>query len=80
MVDEILFWRFNFVKYNNKVINFYNAPLFHVHSKASDTWAACVFDVRRKKYLLQKSYWFREKIHFHLELEAIQFSLLSLIK
>ena len=48
-VDEILFWKFNLVKYNNKVINCYNIPLFHVHSDASNTGIACVFDVRGKK-------------------------------
>ena len=29
--DEILF-KFNIVKYNNKVINCYNIPFFNVHS------------------------------------------------
>ena len=27
-VDKILFWKFSFVKYNNKVINCYNIPFF----------------------------------------------------
>ena len=49
MVDDISFWKFNLVKYNNKVINCYNIPLFHVHSDASNTGIACVFDVRGKK-------------------------------
>ena len=35
MVDEILFWKFNLVKYNNKVMNCYNIPLFHVNSDGS---------------------------------------------
>ena len=48
-VDETLFWKFDLVKYNNKVINCYNIPLFHVHSDGSNTGIACVFDVRRKR-------------------------------
>ena len=56
-VDEILFWKLNIVKYNNKVINCNNIPLFHVHSDASNSRIACVFDVRgEEKYLLQKSH------------------------
>ena len=39
-VDKMLFWKFNLVKYNNKVINSYNIPLFHVHSDASNTGPA----------------------------------------
>ena len=48
-VDEILFWKFNLVKYNNKVMNCYTIPLFHVHLDASNTGIAGVFDVRGKK-------------------------------
>ena len=55
-VDEILFWKFNLVKYSNKVINCYNIPLFYVHSDASKREIACVFDVKGKKYLSQKSH------------------------
>ena len=57
-VDETLFWKFDLVKYNNKVINCYNIPLFHVHSDGSNT-VNCL-RLRRKekeKYLLQKA-WF----------------------
>ena len=48
-VDEILFWKFNLVKYSNKVINCYNIPLFYVHSDASNREIACVFGIREKK-------------------------------
>ena len=48
-VHKILFWKFNLVKYSNKVINYYNILLFHVHSDASNTGIPCVFDVRGKK-------------------------------
>ena len=49
MADEILFWRFNLVKHNYKVINCYNIPLFHVHSDASNTGIASVLDFKGKK-------------------------------
>ena len=48
-VDEILFWKFNLVQYDNKVINLYNIPFFQVYSDASNTGIACVFDVRGKR-------------------------------
>ena len=48
-VDEILFWKFNLVKYNNKVFNCYSIPILHLHSDASNIGIACVFDVRGKK-------------------------------
>ena len=54
-VDEILFWKFNLVKYNNKVINCYNIPFFHVHSDASNTGIACVFDVRGKRNICYRN-------------------------
>ena len=66
-VDEILFWKLNLMKYNNKVINCYNIPLSHVHSDASNTGIACVFDVRRMKNIC---YWnltdLEKNIQFHL--------------
>ena len=80
--DEILFWKFNLVKYNNKVINCYNIPLFHVHSDASNTGITCVFDVREKKNICYRNLTELEKTFsstWH-ELEAIRFSLLSGIK
>ena len=82
MVDEILFWKFNHVKYNNKAINCYNIPFFHVHSDASNTGIACVFDLRGKRNICYKNLTDLEKTFsstWH-ELEAIQFSLLSSIK
>ena len=80
--DEILFWKFNLVKYNNKVINCYNIPLFHVHSDASNTGIACVFDVRGKKNICYRNLTELEKTFSSTwrELEAIRFSLLSGIK
>ena len=66
-VDEILFWKFNLVKYNNKVINCYNIPLSHVHSGASNTGIACVFDVRKTKNIRYRNLTDLEKnIQFHL--------------
>ena len=81
-VDEILFWKFNLVKYNNKVINCYNIPLFHVHSDASNTGIACVFDVRGKRNICYRNLTDLEKTFSSTwcELEAIRFSLLSSIK
>ena len=81
-VDEILFWKFNPVKYNNKVINCYNIPLFHVHSHASNTGISCVFDVRGKKNICYRNLTDLEKTFGSTwrELEAIRFSLLSSIK
>ena len=79
-VDEILFWKFKVVKYNNKVINCYNTPWFQVHSDASNTGITCVFDLRGKNICyrnltdLEKTF-----ISILRELEAIQLSLLSLI-
>ena len=54
-VDESLFWKFNLVKYNNKIINCHNIPWFHVHLDASNTGIACVFDVRGKKNICYRS-------------------------
>ena len=50
--DEILF-KFNLVKYNNKVIICYNIPFFHVHSDASNARIACVFDVGGKRNMTE---------------------------
>ena len=82
MFDEILFWKFNIVKYNNKVINCYNNPFFHVHSDASNTGIACVFDVRGKRNICYRNLTDLEKTFSSTwrELEAIRFSLLSSIK
>ena len=76
-VDEILFWKFNLVKYNNKVINCYNIPLFHVHSDASNTGIACFFNVRGKKNICYRNLTDLEKTFSSTwrELEAIRFSL-----
>ena len=81
-VDEILFWKFNLVKYNNKVINCYNIPFFHVHSDASNTGIAYVFDVRGKRNICYRNLTDLEKTFSSTwrELEAIRFSLLSSIK
>ena len=81
-VDEILFWKFNLVKYNNKVINCYNIPFFHVHSDASNTGIACVFDIRGKRNICYRNLTDLEKTFSSTwrELEAIRFSLLSSIK
>ena len=54
-VDEILFWKFNLVKYNNKVIKCYNIQLFHVDSDPSNTGIACVFGVRGKKNICYRN-------------------------
>ena len=49
-INEILFWKYNNnVKYNNKIINCYNISLLHVHSDASNTEIACVFDAKGKE-------------------------------
>ena len=53
-VYQILFWKFNLVKYNHKVINCCSM-LFHVHSGASNTEIACVFDVRHKKNICYRN-------------------------
>ena len=81
-VDEILFWKFNLVKYNNKVINCYNIPFFHVHSDASNTEIACVFDVRGKRNICYRNLTDLEKTFSSTwrKLVAIRFSLLSSIK
>ena len=60
-VDEILFWKFNLVKYNNKVNNSYNIPLLHVHSDASNTGIACVFNVRGKKNICYRNLTYLKK-------------------
>ena len=76
--DEILFWKFNLVK----VINCYNIPFFHVHSDASNTEIACVFDVRGKRNICYRNLTDLEKTFSSIwcKLEAIRFSLLSSIK
>ena len=63
------------MKYNNKVINSYNIPLFHVHSDASNTGIACVFDVRGKKNICYRNLTDLEKTFSSTwrELEAIRF-------
>ena len=66
-VDKILFWKFNFVKYNNKVINCYNIPMFHVHSDANKIGIAFVFDIRGKKNICYRNLTdLEKKIQFHL--------------
>ena len=81
-VDEILFWKFNLVKYNNKVINCYNIPFFQVHSVVSNTGIACVFDVSGKKNISYRNLTDLEKTFSSTwrELEAFRFSLLSSIR
>ena len=72
-VDEILFWKFNLVKYNNKVINCYNILFFHVHSDASNTGIACVFDATGKGNICYRNFTDLEKTFSSTwrELEAI---------
>ena len=81
-VDEILFWKFNLEKYNNKVINCYNIPMFHVHPDAINTGIACVFDVREKKNICYRNLTDLENTFSSIwsQLEAIQLSLLSSLK
>ena len=81
-VDEILFLKFNLVKYNNKVTNCYNTTFFHVHSDASNTGIACVFDVRGNRNICYRNLTDLEKTFSSTwcELEAIPFPLLSSIK
>ena len=81
-VGEILFWRFNLVKWNNKVINCYKILLFHVHSDASDTRIACAFDVRGKKNICYRNLTDLEKTldSTWREIEAIRFCFLSSMK
>ena len=69
-------------KYNNKVINCYNIPLFHVHSDASNTGIACVLDVRGKKNICYRNLTDLEKTFSSTwrELEAVSFSFLFSIK
>ena len=70
------------MKYNNKVINCYNIPFFHVHSDASNTGIASAFDVRGKGNAFYRNLTDLEKTFSSSwrELEAIRFSLLSSIK
>ena len=67
-----MFWKFNLVKYNNKAINCYNIPLFHIHSDASNTGIASVY---RNLTDLEKTFSSTWR-----ELEAVSFSLLFSIK
>ena len=70
------------MKCNNKVINRYNIQFFHVHSDASNTGIACVFDVRGKRTICYRNLTDLEKTFSSTwcELETIRFSLLSSIK
>ena len=63
-------------------MNCYNIPLFHVHSDASNIGIICVFAVRGKKDICDRNLIYLQKIFGSIwrKLEAIQFSLLSLIK
>ena len=81
-VEEILFWKVKLVKYNNKVINCYNIPLFHVDSDASNTGIVCAFDVMGKQNICLRNLTDLEKTFSSTwcELEAIRFSLLFSIK
>ena len=54
-VDDISFWKFNLVEYNNKVINCYNIPLFHVHSDARNTGIAFSTYGERKIFVTEFS-------------------------
>ena len=78
MVNEILFWKFKLMKYNDKVIHCYNIPLFHVHSDASNTGIACVFNVGGKRNICHRNLTGLEKTFSSTrrELEAIRFYLL----
>ena len=79
-VDEILVWKFNLVKYHNKVTNCYNIPLFHVHSDIGNARISCIFEVSGKKNICYRNHSDLEKAFTWCELKAIQFSLLSSIK
>ena len=70
------------MKYNNKAINCYNIPLFHIHSDASNTGIASVFDLRWKKNICYRNLTDLEKTFSSTwrELEAVSFSLLFSIK
>ena len=70
------------MKYNNKVINCYNIPLFQVHPDVSNTGIVCVFDVKGKKNICYRNLADSEKTFSSTwrELEAIQISLLSSIR
>ena len=68
------------MKYNNKVINCYNIPFFHVHSDASNTGIASVFDVRGNAFYRNLTDLKKTFSSSWRELEAIRFSLLSSIK
>ena len=81
-VYEILLWKFNLVKYSNKVINCHNILLYHFHSDASNTGIACVLDVRGKENICYRNRTNLEKTFSFTwcELEATRFSFLSSIK
>ena len=81
-VDEILFWKFNLVKYNDRVTNCFNITLFLLHSDASNTGIACVFDLSGKKNICYRNLPDLGKTFSSTwrELEAIRFSLLFSIK
>jgi len=78
-VDEILFWKFNFIKLNKRAIIENNIPNLFIYSDASDTGIASFFNDKGKINICYKNLDESEKQKSSTwrELEAIRYSLLS---
>ena len=80
MVEEILFWKFNITKLNNKSLYGYEIPHLFIYSDASNTGPASVYKENGKLNMCKKNFNFIEetKSSTWRELEAIRYSLDSM--
>ena len=80
MVEEILFWKFNMRKLNNKSLYRHETPHLFIYSDASNTGLALVYKENGKLNMCKKNFNFIEETESSTwkELEAIRYSLDSM--
>ena len=81
-VEEITFWKQNIQTLNKRPLIPYKLPITNVYSDASNCGIGTCFEIKGKKYLIQKNFSSTEKCRSSKwrELEAIYYSLCSLPK
>ena len=81
-VEEITFWKQNIQTLNKRPLIPYKLPITKVYSDASNSGIGTCFEIKGKKYLIQKNFSSTEKCRSSTwrELEAIYYSLCSLPK
>ena len=81
-VEEITFWKQNIQTLNKRPLITCKLPITKVYSDASNCGIGTCFEIKGKKYLIQKNFSNTEKCRSFTwrELEAIYYSLCSLPK